>query len=252
MKCTYSSGKQTLATSRSDSVTVHHKSCTHGLCSLCLVAVWCQLILPMKKSKTFNKPKIIHYLSLFIMPLECLCMLVVRKYVNLIHLCAEMFWRNMTIVIFTFPNTGMALIVEIVTHRRQGPDELISSYIVAAEGLVTETRAPFQCPIRCLTVRSREVSKPRDWYFRLSYRFEIWQTHRQQCCRSACQISERSDNSKCKSRGFETSRDLTIRRPFGYWNGVQDTSSDRFDSSNWLFWFWFSYVHRAYVIYVVY
>ena len=80
------------------------------------------------------------------------------------------------------------------------------------------TRA--QYPKRRLIVRSREVSKPRDWYFK-SYRFEIWQAHRQQCCRSASQISERSDYSKYKSRGFETSRDLTIRRLFGYWDGAQ-------------------------------
>ena len=69
-----------------------------------------------------------------------------------------------------------------------------------------ELRAPSQYPKRRLFVRSREVSKPRDWYFKLSYRFDIWQAHRQQCCRSACQISERSRNSKCKSRGFETLR----------------------------------------------
>ena len=81
------------------------------------------------------------------------------------------------------------------------------------------TRAPSQYPKRRLTVRSRKVSEPRDWYFKLSYRFEIWQAHRQQCCRSACQISERSDNSKHKSRGFETLRDLTKRRLFGYWDG---------------------------------
>ena len=59
-------------------------------------------------------------------------------------------------------------------------------------------RAPSQYPKRRLFVRSRKVSKPRDWYFKLSYRFEIWQAHRQHCCRSACQISERSDNSKYK------------------------------------------------------
>ena len=73
----------------------------------------------------------------------------------------------------------------------------------------------------CCFVRSRKVSKPRDWYFKLSHRFEIWQAHRQHCCRSACQISERSDNSKYKSRGVETSRDLTIIRLIGYWNGAQ-------------------------------
>ena len=80
--------------------------------------------------------------------------------------------------------------------------------------------APSQYPKRRLSVRSRKVSKPRDRYFKLSYRFEIWQAHRQHCCRSACQISERSDNSKYKSRGFETLRDLTERRLFGYWDGA--------------------------------
>ena len=84
------------------------------------------------------------------------------------------------------------------------------------------TRAPSQYPKRRLFVRSRKVSKPRDWYFKLSYRFEIWQAHRQHCCRSACQISERSDNSKYKSRGFETLRDLTEIRLFGYWDGAQN------------------------------
>ena len=79
---------------------------------------------------------------------------------------------------------------------------------------------PSQYTKRRLFVRSREVSKPRDWYFKLLYRFEIWQAHRQHCCRSACQISERSDNSKYKSRGFETLRDLTERRLFGYWDGA--------------------------------
>ena len=39
-------------------------------------------------------------------------------------------------------------------------------------------------------------------------------------CRGACQISERSDNSKYKSRGFESSQDLMIRSLIGHWNGV--------------------------------
>ena len=86
--------------------------------------------------------------------------------------------------------------------------------------LQSKTRAASQYPKRRLFVRSRKVSKPRDWYFKLSYRFEIWLAHRQHCCRSACQISERSDNSKYKSRGFETLRDLTERRLFGYWDGA--------------------------------
>ena len=83
------------------------------------------------------------------------------------------------------------------------------------------SRAPFQYPIRRLIVRSRKVSKARDRVLKCSYRFEIWQASRRQCCRGACQISERSDNSQYRSRGFETLRDLMIRRLIGYWNGVQ-------------------------------
>ena len=91
------------------------------------------------------------------------------------------------------------------------------------------SRAPSQYLKRRLSLRSREVSKPRDWYFELSYRSEIWQAHRQQCCRSACQISERSDNSKYKSRGFETLRDITKRRLFRYWDGAQGVFRDESD-----------------------
>ena len=74
-------------------------------------------------------------------------------------------------------------------------------------------------------VRSRKVSKPRDLYLELSGRSEIWQALRQQCCRCACQISKRYDNLKYQSRGFETLRDLTERRLFGYWDGAQVSST---------------------------
>ena len=84
------------------------------------------------------------------------------------------------------------------------------------------TRAPSQYPKRRLSVRSRKVSKPRDLYLKLSDRSEICQALRQQCCRCACQISKRYDNLKYQSRGFETLRDLTKRRLFGYWDGAQD------------------------------
>ena len=36
-------------------------------------------------------------------------------------------------------------------------------------------RAPSQYPKRRLSVRSRKVSKPRDLYLELSYRYDIWQ-----------------------------------------------------------------------------
>ena len=83
------------------------------------------------------------------------------------------------------------------------------------------SRAPSQYPKRRLSVRSRKVSKPRDLYLELSDRSEIWQALRQQCCRCACQISKRYDNLKNRSCGFETLRDLTERRLFGYWDGAQ-------------------------------
>ena len=41
--------------------------------------------------------------------------------------------------------------------------------------IATATRTPSQYPKRRLFVRSSKVSKPRDWYFKLPYRFEIWQ-----------------------------------------------------------------------------
>ena len=83
-----------------------------------------------------------------------------------------------------------------------------------------DTRAPSQYPKRRLSVRSREVSKPRDLYLELFDRSEIWQALRQQCCRCACQIAMRYNNLKYRSRGFETLRDLTERRLFGYWDGA--------------------------------
>ena len=103
-------------------------------------------------------------------------------------------------------------------ESQTGLDFLIWCWALYPTTAISLTRAPSQYPKRRLFVRSREISKPRDWYFKLSYRFEIWQAHRQHCCRSACQISERSDNSKYKSSGFETLRDLTERRLFAFQN----------------------------------
>ena len=96
----------------------------------------------------------------------------------------------------------------------------VHSYYVSCSLLLVPW-APSQYPIRRLFVRSRKVSKPRDLYLELSDCSGIWQALRQHCCRCACQISKRYDNLKYQSRGFETSRDLTKRRLFGYWDGAQ-------------------------------
>ena len=76
---------------------------------------------------------------------------------------------------------------------------------------------PFQYPIKRLIHRSF-VSKFRDLSLELLDRSEIWQAHRQHCCRCACQISKRCDNFNNQSRGFETSRDPTFVRLIGYQN----------------------------------
>ena len=83
--------------------------------------------------------------------------------------------------------------------------------------------ALFQYPIRHLTDLEKSRSRyMRDWKFELSYCFDIWQGPRQQCCRGACQMSERSDNFKHKSRCFKSSQDLTIWYLIRYWNGALD------------------------------
>ena len=97
---------------------------------------------------------------------------------------------------------------------------------------VLTTRAPSQYTKRRLFVRSRKVSKPRDLYLELSDRSEIWQALRQHCCRCACQISKWYDSLKYQSRGFETSRDLTKRRIFGYWDGALHPFSVATSSGN--------------------
>ena len=69
---------------------------------------------------------------------------------------------------------------------------------------------------RCLTIRSRKASKVQDWVPKCSYCFDIWQVPPNH--QGACQISERSDNSKYKSPSFEILQVLSIRCIIRYWN----------------------------------
>ena len=113
------------------------------------------------------------------------------------------------------PFHGTGFVFQNLDHIHTKDSQTGRSYAVTIRYINRrDPWAPSQYPKRRLFVRSRKVSKPRDWYFKLPYRFEIRQAHRQHCCRSACQISERSDNSKYKSRGFEALQDLTERRLF--------------------------------------
>ena len=106
----------------------------------------------------------------------------------------------------------------------------VLSFFVFNTSIHMVTWAPSQYPKRCLIVRSREVSKPRDLCLELSDHSEIWQALQQHCCRCACQISKRYNNLKYQSRGFEISRDLTIRRLFGYRDGALDPGQNALEN----------------------
>ena len=131
------------------------------------------------------------------------------------------------------PINNIPALVQIMAWRRPGDKPLSEPMLIFVPTHICVTRsqwvktgfsldllAAHQATISRLIARSRGVSKPRDWWFELSHRYEICQAPRQQCCRDACQILERSNNSKYQCRGFETSRDLTIRRLIRYWNGA--------------------------------
>ena len=55
--------------------------------------------------------------------------------------------------------------------------------------------AMFQYPIRRFIITFHGDWKLRAWQFKLSHCYEILQAPRQQCCRGACKISERSYDS---------------------------------------------------------
>ena len=55
--------------------------------------------------------------------------------------------------------------------------------------------------------KTSEVSEPRSFVLKEWYRSASWQAPRQRCYRAACQLSERSGNSRCISRIIEISRD---------------------------------------------
>ena len=74
------------------------------------------------------------------------------------------------------------------------------------------------------SLRARTSYRKISWTFEamrfgfiLPNRSEMWQAPRQQCCRDACQISQRYDHYNIQSRGFETSRDLVVRRVTAQW-----------------------------------
>ena len=97
----------------------------------------------------------------------------------------------------------------------------------------TAPRAPFQYPIRRRIVRSRKASKPRNFCFhKLFDRSEIWHASRQQCCEAPSNFqSDAIIQLNYHPRGFNTSRDFTIRRLIGYWNGAQYSERYYYDNA---------------------
>ena len=121
--------------------------------------------------------------------------------------------------------TKMYRIETISESMFLSPGKQVSICVITVD--ILQFSNPSQYPKRRLIIRSREVSKPQDWYFKLSYCFEIWQAHWQYCCRSASQISERSDNSKyAASRLYEILRkDVFSDIETGPWTTL-DTGTD--------------------------
>ena len=93
------------------------------------------------------------------------------------------------------------------------------------------------------------ISQPRDLSSE-SGRSEIWQASRQHCCRGACQISKRYDNSNYQSRDFEISRDLVIRYLLGYWNellapfSLCDVTKQSIGTRKWQIRLYTAYTHQ--------
>ena len=99
---------------------------------------------------------------------------------------------------------------------------MICSHYTSLYSIGQDVGVPFQYIIRRLTVRSREVSKPRrHWYSSLNYRIALqFDRH---IVSSAVDVpakfqSDRTILNIYKSRGFDLLRDLTVSRLFDYRN----------------------------------
>ena len=82
--------------------------------------------------------------------------------------------------------------------------------------------APFSISNKTFYRTTREVSEQRDWLFKLSYRFEIWQAAMLPMCLSNIRAIGQICIQISLLRDF--ARDLTIRRLTGFWNGAHESS----------------------------
>ena len=72
-----------------------------------------------------------------------------------------------------------------------------------------------------LTAKSQQASKPRDSGLNFSNRSGIWQTPRWHRCRHRYQVSKQYDHYNTQSRGYKTSRDLSVRCFTAWWIEAQ-------------------------------
>ena len=80
--------------------------------------------------------------------------------------------------------TGKRLLISL-------PQTATKISLQSKQPLICKHPGPVSISITRLMVRSREVSKPRDWYQNCPIALKFWQAPRQHCCWGACQISER-------------------------------------------------------------
>ena len=128
-------------------------------------------------------------------------------------------------------------------HMARDNDYPLYSYpeysrrIISVSYQLIRPRAPSQYPKRRLSVRSRQVSKPRDMYLELSDRSEIWWIP----------ISWLQD----LTRSYEKTSFRLLRRGPGSWccYSISQEICTRFllcCASLWLYIDWFPHIHQAY------
>ena len=109
-----------------------------------------------------------------------------------------MFFRHCCVLVFVHPSIPPSVVTKIYG---QYPENYATSnwidQVFKQPG--QNSIAPFQYPIWCVIVRSREVLNPWNLCLELFDSSEILQAPQQHCCQSACQISEWCNNSNYQS-----------------------------------------------------
>ena len=121
---------------------------------------------------------------------------------------------------------NIPVLVQIMAWRRPGDKPSSEPILVSLRTHVCVTRPRWvNSSFRTYSNHRRRIaestphlkkSNQRDCVLKCSYHLGIGQAASGQCCRDACQITERLDNFKHRARAFETLRDITIGRLVWY------------------------------------